>query len=72
MNDERSLWENEAEIATMYSELETGYNQVNSLSESILAIDPGGLTDLKDNTFDQLMNATYKLIKKNERLCQEE
>ncbi len=64
MNDERSLWENEAEIATMYSELETGYNQVNSLSESILATDPGGLTDLKDNTFDQLMNATYKLMKK--------
>ena len=64
MNNERSLWENEPEIASMYSELETEYNLVNSLSESVSATDPGGLTDLKDNTFDRLLSATYKLMKK--------
>ncbi len=64
MNNERSLWENEPEIASTYSLLDTEYNQVNSLNESVSATDPGGLTDLKDNTYDQLMNTTYKLMKK--------
>ena len=64
MNNERSVWENEPEIASTFSLLDTEYKEVNSLNESVSATDSAGLTDLKDNTFDQLLGNTYKLMKK--------
>ncbi len=64
MNNERSVWENQAVIASQYAALETEFNRVNDLDRNISATDTTGLTAVKDNTFDQLMNATHKMAKK--------
>jgi len=64
MNNERSLWENEPEIVSEFSILESEYNKVTGLDESLSVTDTSGLTALKDNTFDRLMSTTYKLAKK--------
>jgi hypothetical protein len=64
MNNEHPVWENEPEIVSLYNQLEADHSKIIELDGALSATDLTGLTAQKDNTFDRLIEATYKLAKK--------
>jgi hypothetical protein len=64
MRKEQALWENEPEIGTLFTSIVSEYDMVNLKSESVSGTDTTGYTSAKDNAFDRLVAASFKLSRK--------
>lgn len=61
MESEKSVWEEEKEIADVYAEITTDYNKIESTHQSILGTDTTGYTEEKDDLFESITKLTFKL-----------
>jgi hypothetical protein len=60
---EQQLWEQEPEIVSLYNSIKADYDQVIAKGEDISGTDTTGYTFSKNDTFDRLTAATYKLAR---------
>ena len=64
LQNEKSAWESEEEIAGVITDLITNYNSIEGVNLGILSTNTTGYTDEKDNLFDSITNRTLKLCNK--------
>jgi hypothetical protein len=64
MRKEQSLWENEPEIANLFNSVVADFDIISSKYEFLSGTDMPSYTATKDNAFDRIIAATFKLSRK--------